>query len=164
MHSSAFSSSISSYEQQRHPTNVSSVYQVPSRLGFKASPGAQPFKLRIEMFFYYYFQAGLALKPRQKATRKWPIVFVVTPKIISVFRWEYTWKSVFFTFLDSKCIGVQRTQSAVPITKFVYVDNAQLEEKHDIQLAPTQLAFAGLEETCYKLQLLPGHPLQEVWF
>ncbi|XP_067034568.1 uncharacterized protein [Acropora muricata] len=49
----------------------------------------------------------------------------------------------------------------VPITKFVHVDNAQLEEKHDIQLAPTQIAFAGLEETCYKLQLLPGHPLQE---
>ncbi|XP_015754358.1 PREDICTED: uncharacterized protein LOC107334005 isoform X2 [Acropora digitifera] len=57
-----------------------------------------------------------------------------------------------------------RTQLAVPITKFVHVDNVQLEEKHDIQLAPTQVAFAGLEETCYKLQLLPGHPLQEETF
>ncbi|XP_044174207.1 uncharacterized protein LOC114958012 [Acropora millepora] len=61
-------------------------------------------------------------------------------------------------------IGLQRTQLAVPITKFVHVDNVQLEEKHDIQLAPTQLAYASLEETYYKLQLLPGHPLQEETF
>ena len=35
---------------------------------------------------FFYFDGGLALKPRQKATRKWSIVFVVTQTIISVFR------------------------------------------------------------------------------
>ena len=52
---------------------------------------------------------------------------------------------------------------AVPRTKFAYVDNAQLEENHEIQLAPAQLESANtsLGETYYKLQLLE-HPLQEV--
>ena len=53
---------------------------------------------------------------------------------------------------------------AVPSTKFVYVDNAQLEENHEIQLVPAQVEFANtslLGETYYKLQLLE-HPLQEV--
>jgi len=59
----------------------------------------------------------------------------------------------------SACKGLQRAQ---PITKFVYVDSAQLEENHEIQLAPTQVTFARLEET-YKLQLLE-HPLQEETF
>ena len=36
--------------------------------------------------FFFYFHGGLALKPRQKATRKWSIVFVVTPTIISLCR------------------------------------------------------------------------------
>ena len=30
-------------------------------------------------WFFFYFHGGLALKPRQKAARKWPIVLVVTP-------------------------------------------------------------------------------------
>ena len=52
---------------------------------------------------------------------------------------------------------------AVPRTKFVYVDNGQLEENHEIQLAPARLGFANasLGETYYKLQLLE-RPLQEV--
>ena len=53
---------------------------------------------------------------------------------------------------------------AVPRTKFAYVDNAQLGENHEIQLAPVQLAFANtsLGETYYKLQPLE-HLLQKVW-
>ena len=52
---------------------------------------------------------------------------------------------------------------AFPCKRFVYVDNAQLEENHEIQLAPAQLAFANtrLGETYYKLELLED-PLQEV--
>ena len=84
--------------------------------------------------------------------------------IISMFRWKCNWKSVFFSFLDSKCIGLQRAQLAVPPTKFAYVDSAQLEENHEIQLAPAQLPFSNsrLGEPHYNLQLLE-HPLQEVW-
>ena len=84
--------------------------------------------------------------------------------IISTFRWERNWKSVFFFFPDSKCIGVLRAQLAAPSTKFAYVDSAQLEENHEIQLAPAQLPFSNtrLGEPHYNLQLLE-HPLQEVW-
>ncbi|XP_067034553.1 uncharacterized protein [Acropora muricata] len=60
------------------------------------------------------------------------------------------------------CIGLQRAQMAVPPTKFAYVDSAQLEENHEIQLSPAQLPFSNSRfgEPHYKLQLLE-HPLQE---
>ncbi|XP_015755830.1 PREDICTED: uncharacterized protein LOC107335338 isoform X5 [Acropora digitifera] len=63
------------------------------------------------------------------------------------------------------CIGVLRAQLAAPSTKFAYVDSAQLEENHEIRLAPAQLGFSNsrLGETYYKLQLL-DHPLQEETF
>lgn len=59
-------------------------------------------------------------------------------------------------------LGIKRSHLAAPFTKFVYIDTAQLEEDHELQLsiAQQQITNASSGENYYKLKLLE-HPLQE---
>ena len=60
-----------------------------------------------------------------------------------------------------KNIAMKRSKLAVPFTRFVYVDTAQLEENHEFELSVAQPLKASTGEKCFKLTLLE-HPLQEV--
>ena len=68
-----------------------------------------------------------------------------------------------FNYFLFKNLGIKRSHLAAPVTKFVYIDTAQLEEDHELQLsiAQQQITNASSGENYYKLKLLE-HPLQEV--
>lgn len=57
---------------------------------------------------------------------------------------------------------MKRSQLAVPVARFVYVDTTQLEENHEFELSVAEPLKASSGEKCFKLKLLE-HPLQEVY-
>jgi len=58
-------------------------------------------------------------------------------------------------------LAMKRSKLAVPVAKFVHVDEAQLEENHEFELSVAPQLKTSIGEKCFKLKLLE-HPLKEV--
>ena len=56
---------------------------------------------------------------------------------------------------------MKRSKPAVPVAKFVHVDETQLEENHEFELSVAPQLQTSTGEKCFKLKLLE-HPLKEV--